>query len=134
MLKSPIGLPAGERTETAIDVSEGVEFLGRIQTTIDQLDECLELSRELNSGTFIPSSYQTDSSALETSFSTSTDGTDAGHPNRSWAVLAPAAIQAGYCALRATGWFDDRASGIDIFGEDAFLDRLEPLLRAALAN
>jgi hypothetical protein len=60
--------------------------------------------------------------------------TSTSSPNRAWSVLAPRAVEAGFCALRATGWFDDRESGIDVFAPNAFLDNLEIRVRETVSH
>lgn len=128
-VNSDLPIPAGDRTEHVEEQSDRFRFVGTIRTDLSQLDESLELTRDLDAAVFIDLKANLDSSvATELVLSALAehreDGAFAGQ-NRSWGQLAPAVVEAGLCALRVTGRFDDRESGIDIFAPPEVLELIE---------
>jgi hypothetical protein len=45
-----------------------------------------------------------------------------------WSDLVPRVIERGGLVARATGWFDDRVAGVDVFGSDVNIASLAALL------
>lgn len=133
-IRSPLPLPVGERHESLDGNGDSFQFVGTVRSDLSQLEEGLELTRILDAAVFVDFSKTLAAStaanlvlgareAVKTRYSSAV-------PNRWWGELAPNTIQAGLCALRATGWFDDRESGIDLFAPSEVLDRVEYQLTA----
>ena len=124
----PSEVPTGTRIETEVTVeSHSVRLLGAVNAGTSELPRCIELTRNCMAACVVD--LVGDFSIEEWIAVFATLRAPKGH-NRAelWSDLVPRVIERGGLVARATGWFDDRVAGVDVFGSDVNIASLAALL------